>query len=208
MAGFASMLKGMRFLKLTCVATSVGILAFGLGLTGTALASARRTKATLHARRATAVNPHGHATRARRSSHSSKRYKPSSIHVRRHRSRSRHHRIIGQRQMDAQRATQIQQALIQAHYLNGAPTGQWDAATQAAMMKYQADNGWQSKIAPDSRALIKLGLGPKQDAGEYSTNLPGASQGAIISRPATANPTSTVGNLADSTMPSSATDQN
>ncbi len=71
--------------------------------------------------------------------------------------------------MDSARAMEIQQALIQAHYLNGSPTGQWDSETQAAMVKYQTDNGWQSKITPDSRALIKLGLGPKQDAGEYST---------------------------------------
>jgi hypothetical protein len=29
------------------------------------------------------------------------------------------------------------------------------------MQKLQAENGWQSKITPDSRALIKLGLGPQ-----------------------------------------------
>ena len=28
------------------------------------------------------------------------------------------------------------------------------------MERFQADNGWQSKSVPDSRALIKLGLGP------------------------------------------------
>ena len=33
------------------------------------------------------------------------------------------------------------------------------------MTKYQADNGWQTKVIPDSRALIKLGLGPN-----YSEN--------------------------------------
>ena len=65
--------------------------------------------------------------------------------------------------MDSQRATEIQQALIQAHYLSGSPTGQWDADTQAAMVKYQTDNGWRTKITPDSRALIKLGLGPSKD---------------------------------------------
>jgi hypothetical protein len=35
--------------------------------------------------------------------------------------------------------------------------------TQAAMQRYQADQGWQSKTTPDSRALIKLGLGPSND---------------------------------------------
>jgi hypothetical protein len=28
------------------------------------------------------------------------------------------------------------------------------------MTKVQSDNGWQTKLVPDSRALIKLGLGP------------------------------------------------
>lgn len=30
------------------------------------------------------------------------------------------------------------------------------------MRRYQADHGWQTKLTPDSRAIIKLGLGPKQ----------------------------------------------
>ena len=73
--------------------------------------------------------------------------------------------------MPAERATQIQTALIQHGYMTGEPTGTWDASTVAAMQKLQGDNGWQTKITPDSRALIKLGLGPK-DAD------PGASSGA------------------------------
>lgn len=55
---------------------------------------------------------------------------------------------------------QIQQALIQAHYLKGEASGEWDDATVAAMRKYQADHGWQTKLTPDSRALKGLGLGP------------------------------------------------
>jgi hypothetical protein len=31
------------------------------------------------------------------------------------------------------------------------------------MQRYQADQGWQSKQTPDSRALIKLRLGPSHD---------------------------------------------
>lgn len=68
--------------------------------------------------------------------------------------------VRGQRQIDPARATQIQSALIQQNYLTGAPTGQWDAETETAMQKFQADHGWQTKLTPDSRALIKLGLGP------------------------------------------------
>jgi Putative peptidoglycan binding domain len=62
--------------------------------------------------------------------------------------------------MDSERATQIQTALIKQGYLSGSPTGTWDAQSVAAMQKLQGDNGWQTKITPDSRALIKLGLGP------------------------------------------------
>ena len=70
----------------------------------------------------------------------------------------------GQQSINSERATQIQQALIREKYLTGEPTGSWDARTQAALVKYQADNGWQSKVVPDSRALIKLGLGPNYSA--------------------------------------------
>lgn len=70
----------------------------------------------------------------------------------------------GQQAIAPERVTQIQQALIREHYMTGDANGQWDATTQAAMQKYQAANGWQTKIMPDSRALMKLGLGP-----DYST---------------------------------------
>jgi hypothetical protein len=85
-----------------------------------------------------------------------------------HRSRKlvtrRSHRLHGQQSIDPGRAAQIQQALIKAHYMTGEASGTWDAATIAAMQKYQADNGWQTRLMPDSRALVKLGLGP-----DYST---------------------------------------
>jgi hypothetical protein len=66
----------------------------------------------------------------------------------------------GQQKIDPQRAREIQEALIREHYMSGSATGKWDDASQKAMEKFQADNGWQSKMVPDSRALIKLGLGP------------------------------------------------
>jgi hypothetical protein len=70
----------------------------------------------------------------------------------------------GQQGINAERATEIQQALIRQNYLTGEPTGVWDSRTQAALVKYQGDNGWQTKVVPDSRALIKLGLGPNYSA--------------------------------------------
>jgi peptidoglycan hydrolase-like protein with peptidoglycan-binding domain len=69
-------------------------------------------------------------------------------------------KLHGQQAIAPERVTQIQQALIREHYLSGDPTGSWDATTQAAMQKFQADQGWQTKLMPDSRALKKLGLGP------------------------------------------------
>jgi peptidoglycan hydrolase-like protein with peptidoglycan-binding domain len=79
-----------------------------------------------------------------------------------HKSKTKKSKTIkGQRQIDPARATEIQQALIKENYLSGSPTGQWDSASQDAMKKFQADHGWQTKIMPDSRALIKLGLGPQ-----------------------------------------------
>jgi hypothetical protein len=69
----------------------------------------------------------------------------------------------GQKAIDNQRARQIQEALVRQHYLAGQTSGTWDAATQAAMRRYQADQGWQTKIVPDSRALIRLGLGPDHE---------------------------------------------
>ncbi len=63
--------------------------------------------------------------------------------------------------MSTERATEIQTALIKQGYLTGEPTGTWDEQSIAAVRKLQSDNGWQTKIVPDSRALIKLGLGPQ-----------------------------------------------
>jgi hypothetical protein len=70
------------------------------------------------------------------------------------------HRLHGQQAIDPSRVTEIQQALIREHYLDGEASGKWDATTEGAMQKYQSDQGWQTKLMPDSRALKKLGLGP------------------------------------------------
>lgn len=69
-------------------------------------------------------------------------------------------RSHGQHSIDQDRTVAIQSALIREHYLAGEPTGVWDQESKDAMLRYQAANGWQTKITPDSRALIKLGLGP------------------------------------------------
>ncbi|NYF89553.1 peptidoglycan-binding domain-containing protein [Tunturiibacter empetritectus] len=71
---------------------------------------------------------------------------------------------VGQRTIDDARATQIQTSLIKSGYLSGEASGHWDSQTQSAMQKFQEDNGWQTKLIPDSRAIIKLGLGPEQSS--------------------------------------------
>jgi hypothetical protein len=65
--------------------------------------------------------------------------------------------------------------------MQGEASGTWDSATQAAMQRYQADHGWQSKTTPDSRALIRLGLGPSHD---HLLN----PESAMTAAPATGNP--------------------
>jgi peptidoglycan hydrolase-like protein with peptidoglycan-binding domain len=85
-------------------------------------------------------------------SHGHSSHKPTS--------KSKSHKLHGQQVIDSARATEIQEALIREHYLTGAASGNWDSSTQAAMQKYQSDQGWQTKLTPDSRALKKLGLGP------------------------------------------------
>jgi hypothetical protein len=84
----------------------------------------------------------------------------------------------GQQKIDPARSQEIQEALIREHYLDGPASGVWDAKCQSAMVRFQSDNGWQSKVVPDSRALIKLGLGPDH---EHLLN-PGS---AMTSQPAT-----------------------
>ena len=78
-------------------------------------------------------------------------------------SRKKSARMRGQQKIDSERAQAIQEALIREHYLSGEATGTWNQASEEAMRRYQADQGWQSKTVPDSRALIKLGLGPSKD---------------------------------------------
>ena len=86
--------------------------------------------------------------------------KTTSTSKSRKRKRTASWRSRGQQKIDSQRAHDIQDALLREHYLDGSPSGVWDDTTQKAMQRYQADQGWQSIMTPDSRALIKLGLGP------------------------------------------------
>jgi len=110
------------------------------------------------------------------------------------------HQLHGQRQIDPERAREIQTALIREHYLSGEPSGQWDAESQAAMSKFQADQGWQTKLTPDSRALIKLGLGPNQE----TTKSPSGNQ---VSVPSSTGATQSSAVRSDSLLGTQATAQ-
>ena len=89
---------------------------------------------------------------------------PGPKHASTHRSgKKSRKRPRGQQAIDNARAREIQEALVHEHYLTGEPSGTWDAATQAAMRRYQAEQGWQTKTVPDARALIRLGLGPDHE---------------------------------------------
>lgn len=108
-----------------------------------------------------AAAKHTTATSTKKSKHSLKAVSGKSKSSRTSRRRST--RVRGQQSIQSDRAREIQEALIREKYLEGEPSGNWDQKTKDAMTKYQKDNGWQSKVVPDSRALIKLGLGPNHD---------------------------------------------
>ena len=108
-----------------------------------------------------AVHSHHHTA-----SHAMVRH---SLSARRAHARTEHVLSPG---ISSERATEIQTALIQHGSLSEEATGNWDAPTREAMQKLQSDNGWQTKLVPDSRALIKLGLGPN--------SIPEANQAATV----------------------------
>ena len=87
-----------------------------------------------------------------------------------HKSKKKAKKTRGQQAIDSSRVLEIQQALIREHYLNGEANGQWDTSTLSAMQKFQADQGWQTKLMPDSRALKKLGLGPDYSGAINASN--------------------------------------
>jgi peptidoglycan hydrolase-like protein with peptidoglycan-binding domain len=61
---------------------------------------------------------------------------------------------------EPERIQEIQQALVQAGYLNAQPNGRWDDQTREAMRHYQADHGFPATGLPEAKSLMKLGLGP------------------------------------------------
>jgi hypothetical protein len=118
--------------------------------TGSTSASAKTHKST-----SSTAHQHSASSKSSATLHNSKSKRSTS--------RSKKTTARGQQKIDSERAQAIQEALIREHYLSGDPTGKWNDDSEAAMRRYQADHGWQSKTVPDSRALISLGLGPSHD---------------------------------------------
>lgn len=115
----------------------------------------------------TAVHKHA-ATKHAKSSHKSRTASSRHAVQTRHSRYSRRSRRMawkyrGQQRPDTERTREIQQALVRQNYLHGIPSGVWDQSTREAMARFQEDHGWQTKMVPDARALIALGLGPSKD---------------------------------------------
>lgn len=98
--------------------------------------------------------------------------------------KGRSRKLRGQQAIEPERVKQIQEALIKVHYLTGEADGNWDEHTIAVMQKFQADNNWQTKLMPDARALMKLGLGP-----DYSDAI--NAKGSSFEVPTAQQPTAT-----------------
>jgi hypothetical protein len=129
---------GFRFLRALAIAAASLLLVAPLGATSTHHAASANSKT------------HKSSSKSGKSSSKSSKLKKKS-------GKSAAH---GQKGIDQERTRQIQEALIRQNYMSGEPTGKWDQSTKDALMKFQEANGWQTKTVPDSRALIKLGLGP------------------------------------------------
>jgi len=152
------------------------------------------------AQSAAARSTPGSATKAKKAHTSAASTKTRTTSKRRKKSS----RVRGQQKIDSQRAQSIQEALIREHYLRGEATGKWDQASEEAMRRYQADNGWQNKTVPDSRALIKLGLGPSKDhllnPESAMTTVPDPPKADSV--PTTSHSSPTVSNAPQASVPS------
>jgi hypothetical protein len=121
--------------------------------------STSKTSTSKAASKSTSASHTTHSTKSKAVKSKSASSSTSSRHGKKSKTTAKR----GQQKIDSERTQQIQEALIKQHYLSGDSTGKWDPATEDALRKFQADNGWQNKTVPDSRALIRLGLGPSHD---------------------------------------------
>ncbi len=88
-------------------------------------------------------------------------------------------------QPSTDRISEIQQALIREGYLKQEATGKWDNATRDAMRQYQQANGFDATGLPESKTLMKLGLGPHPLPDDANPSIAGQ---ASINPPAKSDP--------------------
>jgi hypothetical protein len=124
---------------------------------------ASKTKATSSSRKHNSASKASSSASGKASTGQSKSVGTRSASGKRSGSHRKSAKARGQQKIDSERAQAIQEALIREHYLTGEASGTWNQASEEAMRRYQAAQGWQTKQVPDSRALIKLGLGPNKD---------------------------------------------
>ena len=136
---------------------SLAIAAISLLSTGAATATSTTTATTPTKKPATSSSSSHKSSKSTKSGKTSSSKSKKSKSAKSTSAKTTSH---GQHGIDPTRTREIQDALIREHYLTGEPTGAWDEATKDALARYQEANGWQTKSLPDSRALIKLGLGP------------------------------------------------
>ena len=95
------------------------------------------------------------------------------------------------------RVEEIQQALKREGYLEADPTGEWDARTRAAMLRYQTMHGFPPTGMPEAKSLMKLGLGshplpPELDRGEVGGVPQGTTQSVFSASPTAPTPSEPV----------------
>lgn len=156
--------RGARF----CVVLALTLTVAPIGSWGATSTSSSSSAPSSHTANSNPVSKSATAATHKTTAHKTTTHKTAATNANSHTGKkssrkSRSAKKHGQQIIDSGRAREIQEALIRQHYLQGEPSGSWDSTTQAAMERYQADQGWQTKTTPDSRALIKLGLGPSHD---------------------------------------------
>ena len=128
---------------------------------------------------------------AHRSAYSSQHARSSARNRRKRLSTSQQR--LARLHLEPDRVRVIQEALIHEGYLQGDATGEWDARTHDAMLRYQTIHGFPATGLPEAKSLLKLGLGPHPlppgldhaTAGVVSPSAAGAAQGNFRTAPPT-----------------------
>ena len=106
------------------------------------------------------TTPHHSQTASTRAGQRRSTHHPTTRRLSARAKRAAAARRRAQMRPEPERIQEIQQALVQAGYLNAQPNGRWDDQTREAMRRYQVDHGFPATGLPEAKSLMKLGLGP------------------------------------------------